>query len=406
MKRSLADKKILLGVTGGISAYKSVYLLRFLQKEGADVRVVMTEAACEFVAPLTFETLSQHPVHINMFGQPRVEQPDSPVEHVDLAAWADLVIIAPATANTLANLAGGKADDLLSTVVCACPATVVLAPAMNDVMWDNPSTQNNLALLASRGYRTVPPESGDLACGYPAAGRMAEPEAIVEFVRNIYRSVFSGLRVLVSAGGTEEDLDPVRCISNRSSGKMGFAIAEAARDQGAAVTIVAGRTSAPPPPGIELVRVRTVEDMSSALKERFKESDILVMAAAVSDFRPAAAPANKYKGDTWTVELERTEDILAALGKLKEKRLIIGFALETEDLEANALAKLKKKNCDLIVINNPNQQGAGFELSTNDVTIISSDGELLKTGIRPKREIAEAILKMASQTDVFRKLAP
>ena len=405
MMRSLADKKILLGVTGGISAYKSVYLLRFLQKEGADVRVVMTEAACEFVTSLTFGTLSRHPVHIKMFGQPRVEEPDSPVEHVDLAVWADLVIIAPATANTLAKLAGGKADDLLSTVVCACPANVVLAPAMNDVMWENPATRDNLALLAARGFRTVAPESGDLACGYAATGRMAEPETIVEFVRNIYSSDFSGLQVLVSAGGTEEDLDPVRCISNRSSGKMGFALAAAARDRGAAVIIVAGRTSAPPPPGIELVRVRTVEEMSRALKDRFTRSDLLVMAAAVSDFRPASAAAGKQKGNTWTLELERTEDILAALGKEKGNRLIIGFALETDDIETNAQAKLKKKNCDLLVINNPNRQGAGFEVDTNDVTIISPDGVLLETGIRPKREIAEAILQTASKTGAFRKLA-
>jgi phosphopantothenoylcysteine decarboxylase/phosphopantothenate--cysteine ligase len=405
MTRPLSGKQILLGVSGGISAYKSVYLLRFLQKEGADVRVVMTEAACEFVAPLTFETLSRHPVQVKMFGKPRIEELNSPVEHVDLAAWAQLIIITPATANTLAKLAAGRADDLLSTVVCASPATVVLAPAMNDVMWNNPATQQNLALLAGRGYRTVAPESGELACGYEATGRMAEPETILEFVKNIFNSDFSGRRVLVSAGGTEEDLDPVRCLTNRSSGKMGFALAAAARDRGATVTIVAGRTSTPPPPGIELVRVRTVEEMSKALGERFERSDILIMAAAVSDFRPTSVGTRKHKGGTWTLELTRTEDVLAALGTRKGNRLIIGFALETDEIEANARTKMEKKNCDLMVVNNPIQTGAGFEVDTNDVTIIGPKGLQLSTGLRSKREIAETILQTLSRTGAFRKLA-
>ncbi|NIM19251.1 MAG: bifunctional phosphopantothenoylcysteine decarboxylase/phosphopantothenate--cysteine ligase CoaBC [Candidatus Latescibacteria bacterium] len=404
MKRAIENKKILLGVTGGISAYKSVYLLRLLKGEGAEVRVVMTEAACEFVAPLTFETLSQNKVHIKMFGGDGEKNVASPVEHIELAKWPDAVIVAPATANTIAKLASGKADDLLSAVICAYAGTVILAPAMNDVMWENPATQENLRILVARGFRTVPPEPGDLACGYEGAGRMAEPESILAFLKNIYASDYSGVRVLVSAGGTEEDLDPVRCISNRSTGKMGFAIAAAARDLGAKVTVVAGRTSIPLPVGVHIVNVRTAEEMSHTLKELFVDSDVLVMAAAVSDYRPRAPLSQKQKGDGWTIELTRTEDILASLGKMKGKRLVIGFALETDDVEKNAIEKLRKKNCDLLVVNNPLEEGAGFEVDTNEVTIYGHSGEVISTGVRSKREIAEAILHAAHDTDAFQKI--
>ncbi len=404
MRRALEAKKIMLGITGGISAYKSVFLLRLLMGEGADVRVVMTEAACEFVAPLTFETLSRHKVHSKMFGGAGQEGVASPIEHIELAKWPDVIVIAPATANTIAKLAWGRADDLLSTTVCAYEGVVVLAPAMNDVMWRNAATQENLHTLAKRGFRVVPPEPGDLACGYEGAGRMAEPELIVDFLNNLYRSDFGGVRVLISAGGTEEDLDPVRCITNRSTGKMGFALAEAARDLGSQVTVVAGRTTVAPPVGVNVVRVRTSDEMSQALKELFAENDVLIMAAAVSDFRPKEALSKKQKGDSWTLHLTRTEDILASLGRMKGKRLIVGFALETDNVEENAKQKLRKKKCDLLVVNNPLEEGAGFEHDTNAVTIYGPGGVLLSTGILPKREIAEAILHAVYETETFQKI--
>jgi phosphopantothenoylcysteine decarboxylase/phosphopantothenate--cysteine ligase len=404
MKGALEGKRVMLGVTGGIAAYKSVYLLRLLRKEGAQVKVVMTESACEFVAPLTFEALSEHPVHIRMFGAGGERGTISPIEHIDLARWPDLAVVAPTTANTIAKFAGAAADDLLSTVVCAFDGPVVLAPAMNDVMWRNPSTQSNLQKLAARGFRVVPPEKGQLACGYESEGRMAEPEKIIEMIETVCNDGFAGLNVLVSAGGTEEDLDPVRVISNRSSGRMGFALAEAARNKGARVTVVAARTSVPPPVGVKLVRVRTSKEMSKTLHEEFPRHDVLIMAAAVSDYRPASRLEHKRKGGAWALELERTEDVLAALGRVKDKRFIIGFAVETENVEENALRKRDEKRCDLIVVNNPLEKGAGFENETNAVTIYNGGGKILSTGLKSKHEIADLILETARKEKAFQEI--
>ncbi|MFQ5511532.1 MAG: bifunctional phosphopantothenoylcysteine decarboxylase/phosphopantothenate--cysteine ligase CoaBC [Candidatus Krumholzibacteriia bacterium] len=401
---ALEGKKILLGVTGGIAAYKSVFLLRLLKGAGADVKVVMTASACEFVAPLTFETLSENPVHVRMFDGGRGRGAVSPVEHVELAKWPDLVVVAPVTANSLAKFVHGRADDLLATVLSAYDGLTVLAPAMNDVMWNNPSTQDNLKQLSQRGLRVVSPGKGDLACGYEAEGRMAEPDEIFEYLEALYASDFGRLRVLVSVGGTEEDIDPVRVISNRSSGKMGFAIAEAARDRGAQVTVVAGRVSVPVPNGVRVVRVRTAREMSQALKAAFVDADVLVMAAAVSDFAPGEVLDRKKKGESWALELKRTEDILQALGKMKGKRYMIGFAVETEEVEANARKKLIKKNCDLVVVNNPLEEGAAFEHDTNSVRIFGAAGELLSTGLKSKRDIAELILTAASKEPAFRAI--
>lgn len=404
---SLSGRKILLGVTGGIAAYKAVFLLRLFKKAGADVKVVMTEAATEFVAPLTFESLSENPVRTHIFEvEGKTAGVVSPIEHIDLAKWPDCVVIAPCTANTLANLAHGKADDLLSTIVSAYSGPVFLSPAMNDVMWENAGTQENMRSLSDRGYRTVPPEKGDLACGYEATGRMAEPETIFATVEAFFSSPFQGLRVLVSAGGTEEDIDPVRVISNRSSGKMGFAVAEAARDLGAAVTVVAGRTSVQPPYGVRVVRVRTSREMSDALHEVFDKSDVLVMTAAVADFRPAQQLEKKKKStDTWTLDLVKTEDILSALGTEKGGRVIVGFALETDDEELNALAKQQKKHCDLIVSNNPNTPGAGFAHDTNVVTIYNGKGRVYKSdGPESKRAIARTLLDLVAADPAFKKL--
>jgi phosphopantothenoylcysteine decarboxylase/phosphopantothenate--cysteine ligase len=404
VKSGLAGKKILLGVTGGIAAYKSVFLLRLLKSEGADVKVIMTESAVEFIAPLTFETLSGHPVHVRMFATATGRDAASPIEHIDLAKWPDLVVMAPVTANTISKLVAGGADDLLSSVVSAYGGRVVLAPAMNDVMWTNPATQANLRALSQRGFRVVPPGTGDLACGYEAEGRMAEPEAILEFVRRLYDTDFGNLRVLVSVGGTEEDIDPVRVISNRSSGRMGFAVAEAARDRGAQVTAVVGRVAVPPPLGIKVIPVRTSDEMSRALKKAFVEADVLVMAAAVSDYKPASVLPQKKKGDSWSLDLTATEDILESLGKMKGKRFIIGFAIETENVEANAGRKLAQKNCDLLVVNNPLEEGAGFEHDTNAVTLYNGRGKLLETGLKSKREIADLILTAARQEKAFQKI--
>ena len=394
---STRGKKILLGVTGGIAAYKSVFLLRLLKKAGADVKVVMTEAAAEFVTPLTFESLSEHPVHVRMFeGEGKSSGTVSPIEHIDLAKWPDLILIAPATQNTIAALAHGRADDLLATVVSAYRGPVMVAPAMNDVMWENAATQENMRLLSERGYRVAPPEKGDLACGYEATGRMAEPETIFDAVTTLFDSPWAGRRVLVSVGGTEEDIDPVRVISNRSSGKMGFAVAEAARDLGADVTVVAARTSVAAPYGVRLVRVRTSEEMSRALHDTFKDADALVMTAAVSDFKPAAPLSQKKKsGESWSLDLVKTDDVLASLGKQKDKRLIVGFALETEDEEANAKAKLAKKQCDLVVLNRPEES---FGLDTNVVKVFDANGEVYRSpSPEGKREIARRLMELAGE---------
>jgi phosphopantothenoylcysteine decarboxylase/phosphopantothenate--cysteine ligase len=393
---SLSGKKILLGVTGGISAYKSVFLLRLFKKAGADVKVVMTEAAAEFVTPLTFESLSEHPVHLRMFeGEGKSAGAISPVEHIDLAKWPDVVVIAPATANTLANFVHGRADDLLATSVSAYEGPILRAPAMNDVMWENAATQANMRTLSDRGFRVAPPEKGDLACGYEATGRMAEPETIFSAVQTLFSSPLRGKKVLVSVGGTEEDIDPVRVISNRSSGKMGFAVAEAARDLGADVIVVAARTSVAAPHGVRIARVRTSAEMASALKSEFKKADALFMVAAVSDFRPATQLSDKKKsGEGWTLELTKTDDILAALGADKGKRVVVGFALETEDEEQNARAKLAKKHCDFVVLNKP---GDAFGLDTNVVVVYDAKARVYQsTAPEAKREIARKLLGLVS----------
>jgi phosphopantothenoylcysteine decarboxylase/phosphopantothenate--cysteine ligase len=392
----IEGKKILLGVTGGIAAYKAVFLLRLFKKAGADVKVVMTQAAVEFVTPLTFESLSEHPVHIRMFeGEGKSSGAVSPIEHIDLARWPDLIVIAPATQNTIAALTHGRADDLLATIVSAYRGPVMLAPAMNDVMWENPATQENLRVLSGRGFRVAPPERGDLACGYEATGRMAEPETIFAAVRTLFESSWRGRRVLVSVGGTEEDIDPVRVISNRSSGKMGFAVAEAARDLGAEVTVVAARTSVAAPHGVRIEPVRTSEEMSRVLKKEFAGADLLVMTAAVTDFRPAAPLSEKKKSsETWSLDLVKTEDILESLGAAKGSRVVVGFALETENEEANARAKMQKKLCDLMVLNRPE---AAFGKDTNVVTIYGASGVVYRSAApESKRELARRILELAS----------
>lgn len=398
---SLDGRKILLGVTGGIAAYKAVLLLRLLRRAGCDVRVVMTEAATEFVGPVTFEALSEHSVPVHLFDRNRegtVGGTISPIEHIDLARWPDAVVVAPATANTIAGFVHGRADDLLATIVSACEAPIVLAPAMNDVMWINPANVDNLRVLSNRGFRVVGPETGDLACGYEARGRMAEPATIFQLMRALFEAPLSGRVVLVSVGGTEEDVDPVRVLTNRSSGRMGFAVAGAAIEAGAEVICVTARTSVSPPPGVRLVAVRTSEEMRIALEAQFDACDVLVMAAAVSDYRPREHFENKRKrGDDWLLQLEPTPDILSGLGAKKGQRCVVGFALETEDEECNARRKLREKNCDFVVVNNPLVAGSAFEHETNVVSIFGSQGVVYRSE-RPesKQAVARELISLVA----------
>ncbi|MBI5560466.1 MAG: bifunctional phosphopantothenoylcysteine decarboxylase/phosphopantothenate--cysteine ligase CoaBC [Deltaproteobacteria bacterium] len=382
----LKDKKIVLGVTGGIAAYKACELARMLKKEGAFVRCVMTDAARKFITPLSLETLSCNPVSYDLFPAAG----GGGINHIDLAQ-SDLIVIAPATANIIGKLAGGIADDLLTTVVMASKAPVLLAPAMNEWMYENPAVAENIERLKKRGFRFVGPESGELACGREGTGRLAELEDIVEAMREaLSKRDMAAEKVLVTAGATREALDPVRFLSNASSGRMGYSMARAARRRGAEVVLVSGHSVLPEPPGVSVVRVVSAEEMMEAAIRYFPQSTVVIMAAAVSDFRPVKAHAKKMKKAeaVLTAALERTPDILKEMGKKRKGQFLVGFALETEDLVKNASAKLKEKNLDMVVANSP----AGFDSETNEVTIIDRGGKvdvLLPMG---KGEIAERIL--------------
>lgn len=377
-------------MTGGIAAYKSVELLRRLKQMGAEVRVVMTASAREFVGPLTFEALSGHPVQTEMFSK------DASIPHIALAHWPDLVVIAPATANIVGKIAAGLADDLLSAVVVASAAPVLLAPAMETNMYRNPIVTENLARLRGLGYRIVGPGTGFLASGGEGIGRMSEPEEIADAVVDALTSTseFAGRRFVVTAGRTEEDIDPVRFLTNRSTGKMGYAVAACARRRGAEVTLVSGPGGLSAPPGVKVVKVRSVAQMREAVVGAFPETDALVMAAAVLDFRAKRVAASKIKktGAGLTLELAPTEDFLAELGKVKGERVLVGFAMETENGVANARKKLEAKNLDLIVLNDLTVEGAGFGADTNVVTLIDRDGSAQDLPKMSKREVADRIL--------------
>lgn len=386
----LKDKHIALGVTGGIAAYKACDLVSRLVKEGAQVRVVLTEHACRFVPPLTFETLSGHPAYCDTFA-PRAE-----MEHIALSKWADAFVIAPATANCLAKLACGIADDLLSTAALAMTAPLLIAPAMNASMWRHPATQANLETLLSRGAKTVGPGCGRLACGDDDVGRMAEPQEIVEALDALLspRRDFEGVRVLVTAGPTIERIDPVRYITNRSSGKMGYAIAEAARDRGAEVVLVSGPVSLPAPAGVTRVCVESSAQLCEAVLARGEWADVVIQAAAPADFRPVQAAQSKIKktGVGMTIALENTTDIAAELGRRKrEGQILVAFAAETDDVLENARGKMRRKNADLIVANDVSLADAGFAVDTNAVTLITPDDQIALPLMR-KREAADGIL--------------
>jgi phosphopantothenoylcysteine decarboxylase / phosphopantothenate---cysteine ligase len=390
--------RIALGVSGGVAAYKAAELVRRLQQEKLDVQVVMTRAAREFVAPLTFAALTGQKVITEMFAaeSSAPANVESAIEHIAVAQRIDLLLVAPATADILAKLARGIADDFLTTLYLATKAPVVVAPAMNVNMWEHAATQENVTVLRGRGVRVVDPNEGYLACGMTGAGRLAGIEQIVQAVCEVLglRHDFDRETVLITAGPTCEDLDPIRFLTNRSSGKMGYALADAAQRRGAHVILVSGPTDLPVPAGVDWINVRTTEEMRAAVQERWRESGIVIKAAAVADYRPVAPQVNKLKRGTEhiTLELEPTPDILAELGREKGSRVLVGFAAETDQLAENAREKLERKGADMIVANNVTQEGAGFDTDTNVVTLFLRGGREIPLLKMTKFDVANRIL--------------
>jgi phosphopantothenoylcysteine decarboxylase/phosphopantothenate--cysteine ligase len=398
--RVLNDKRILLGVTGGVAAYKAAFLASRLTQAGAMVDVVMTEAAARFVAPLTFQAVTRRAVYTDIFELTTDPNSDEvQIPHISLAKSADLLLIAPATGNTLAKLAHGLADNLLTAIALATPAPSLIAPAMESDMWAHPATQANVATLQERGASFVGPAAGHLASGAEGLGRMSEPEEILEVARVVLGrgGDLAERRVVVSAGGTREAIDPVRFVSNHSSGKMGYALALAARDRGAHVTLVTAPTCLPDPVGVETIHVESAAAMRDAVLSACEGADALVMAAAVADYRPVETAAQKIKkdGDQLTLQLGRTPDILAEVARLRESergpKVAVGFAAETEDLLENARDKLQRKRLELIAANDVSAADAGFAVDTNRVTLLSADGGIEALPLMAKEEVAHEI---------------
>jgi phosphopantothenoylcysteine decarboxylase/phosphopantothenate--cysteine ligase len=393
----MTQLRITLGVTGGVAAYKAAELVRRLQQDGFAVQVVMTRGAREFITPLTFAALTGQKVITDLFAESGGEANlESAIEHIAVAQRTDLLLVAPATADILAKFARGIADDFLTTLYLASTAPVVVAPAMNVNMWNHAATQENVEMLRARGVKIVDPDEGYLACGMTGAGRLASQEQIVAAVRETlhFRRDLEGQTVLVTAGPTYEDLDPVRYLTNRSSGKMGYAVAEAAARRGARVILVSGPTSLESPAGVERIAIRTAEEMHRAVEEKFLESSIAIFAAAVADYRPVQSFDQKIKRDKkpLTLSLEATPDILASVAKNKGDRLVVGFAAETERVAENARKKLTAKNADMIVANDVTAEGAGFDHDTNIVTLFARDGRDLPLPRMNKTEVAQRIL--------------
>ncbi|EAD2556447.1 bifunctional phosphopantothenoylcysteine decarboxylase/phosphopantothenate--cysteine ligase CoaBC [Listeria monocytogenes] len=394
----MQGKNILLAVSGGIAVYKAVALTSKLTQAGANVKVMMTEHAQEFVPPLSFQVLSKNDVYTDTFD----EKKSSVVAHIDLADWADLVIVAPATANVIGKMANGIADDMVTTTILATEAPVWVAPAMNVHMIQHPAVIRNINRLYADGVRFIEPEEGYLACGYVGRGRLEEPEKIVLRIAEFFqedKNLLQGKNVLVTAGATREKLDPVRYFTNHSTGKMGFSIAESAARHGAKVTLVATSKALPVPHGVEVIYVESAEEMHQAVNERKVSQDIFVMTAAVADYTPAQVSDQKIKkqpGD-FTIAMKRTKDILLEIGQHKtSEQVVIGFAAETENVEANARKKLTSKNADMIVANNISEAGAGFSGDTNIVTFYRKDGSSEALPILDKKEVAEHIIKEAA----------
>ena len=394
----LTGREIVLGVTGGIAAYKSAEIVSRLRHMGASVHVIMTKNATEFISPLTFRTLSANPVVTDTFDAPEYWN----VEHVALAKLAEVFVVAPATANILAKMAAGIADDMLSTTLLATKAPVLAAPAMNTGMWTAPATQENIRTLKARGVHFVGPDSGILACGDTGAGRMSEPEEIVEAIRQLLAAChdFTGIRVLVTAGATRERLDPVRFLTNDSSGKMGFALAEAARDRGAEVTVVCGSVSVPAPEGVRIVKLESARDLLEAMTAEAPDHDVIIQAAAVADYRPEICQDTKIKkksGQAMTLTLVENPDVAQAVAKIRRKgQILVGFAAETDHVTEHATEKLKKKKLDMIVANDVTKEGAGFNTDTNIAALITAGG-IQEYPLMPKRELADIILDQIKQ---------
>ena len=394
---SLCGKRIILGVTGGIAAYKAAYIASALTQRGADVHVVLTEHGAMFVGPATFWGITRNPVITGMFDQP----PDGEIKHISLSESADLLLIAPATANVIGKLANGIADDMLTTMALAVRCPIIIAPAMNANMYSNPAVVTNIDRLRQRGCIIVDPEEGRLACGAEGRGRLADPDKILRVVEEVLLGItrdYAGRTVVVTAGPTQEPIDPVRFISNRSSGKMGYAIAECAARRGAKVVLISGPTDLETPSGVEIVRVRTASDMFEAVDKAIANADVLICAAAPADFVPAEASSEKIKkSDSLTLKLDKAVDILAEVGKRKGRTVLVGFAAETSDLEKNAAEKLVSKNLDLIVANDVSQGNEVFGSDTNEVTLISRTGDKIRWPRMSKREVANGILNYVKE---------
>lgn len=392
---SANNYNIALGVCGGIAAYKAVEILRGLQRAGCTVRVAMTKRACEFVQPLTFRALSGTHVVVDDYAP---DNPD-PIAHITFSQTADLLIVAPATANMIAKFAHGVADDFLSSTYLACFAPVLVAPAMNTTMWEHPATQRNLDRLRGDGVYITEPDAGEMACGTIGPGRLSEPDRIVaaalEILRSSRKKDLTGERFLITVGATREEIDPVRFISNRSSGRMGFALAEAALQRGAEVTVVSGITTVAPPSGVRLVQALSAEDMAQAVTKETANASVFIGAAAIADYRPAQRAAEKIKKsqETLTLTLERTPDVLSQVAAARSNgMLVVGFAAETENVVDNAIAKLKSKNLDAIVANDVTRSDAGFDTTTNAITIITKHSDPVALPVMSKREAANRVL--------------
>ncbi|MFD2911108.1 bifunctional phosphopantothenoylcysteine decarboxylase/phosphopantothenate--cysteine ligase CoaBC [Jeotgalibacillus terrae] len=390
----LVNKNILLCVSGGIAVYKAVALTSKLSQAGFNVKVIMTESAMEFVTPLTFQAMSRNDVYTDTFD----EKDSSKIAHIDLADWADLVLIAPATANVLGKLANGIADDMITTTLLATTAPVWAAPAMNVHMYSHPAVLKNIDVLHERGVQFVEPSEGFLACGYVGKGRLEEPEKITQIITDYFSKrkerLLEGKKVLITAGPTREKIDPVRFFTNHSSGKMGYAIAKKAAEAGAEVTLISGPVSLSSPAGVTTIKTETAEEMYQAVMKYFHDSDVVIKSAAVADYRPVQTNEQKMKkkDGSLILEFERTTDILKTLGEQKEHQILIGFAAETEQLETYALNKLKSKNADLIVGNNIMTEGAGFGTDTNAVTFFRKDGPAEELPLQTKDQVAEALI--------------
>jgi phosphopantothenoylcysteine decarboxylase/phosphopantothenate--cysteine ligase len=399
-----SGKKILVGITGGIAAYKACELIRHFVKHGAEVRAVMTQHAAEFVTPLTIETLSNNKVVTEIFPHGGTDQNMSRTHHIEIANWPDVFLIVPASANIVGKIAGGLADEIVSTVVMACPKPVLLALAMNDKMYLNPIVQKNIHSLKSYGYHIIEPETGFLAEGYEGVGRLAELDTIIWSVEKqlIGDTSLKGRKILVTAGPTHEALDPVRILTNHSSGKMGYALARQAALMGADVTLISGPTHLDNPPDMNVISVTSADEMAEAVRGQFPKNDTVIMAAAVADFKPLRKESKKIKksksGGTVNIECVPTVDILSAAAQTKKNQIVVGFALETDHDVANARKKLKEKRLDLIVLNNPHEDGAGFNTDTNVVTLIDHNG-LEKLPLMSKDDAARKILEKIETMD-------